>query len=79
MPRSMRQFAAGVTFWTVDARGLVAQAPLGDATEGSSGNIGMYSGTAAHALTMNFQQSQDTLYALASDTGGKSLVRLSTI
>jgi VWFA-related protein len=65
---------AGVSFWPIDARGLVAQAPLGDATVGSPGNVGMYSGTAALAMTTNFQQSQDTLYALASDTGGKALL-----
>ena len=64
---------AGVSFWPIDARGLVAEAPLGDATQGSPGNIGMYNGTAALAVTSNFQQSQDTLYALASDTGGKAL------
>src|ERR1700722_4332707 len=64
---------AGVSFWPIDARGLVAQAPLGDATQGSPGNAGMYSGTAAQANTSNFQQSQDTLYALAGDTGGKAL------
>jgi VWFA-related protein len=64
---------AGVSFWPIDARGLVAQAPLGDATKGSPGNIGMYSGAAALAVTTNFQQSQDTLYALAGDTGGKAL------
>jgi VWFA-related protein len=64
---------AGVSFWPVDARGLVAEAPLGDATQGSPGNSGMYSGTAAIANTTNFQQSQDTLYALAGDTGGKAL------
>jgi VWFA-related protein len=65
---------AGVSFWPIDARGLVAQAPLGDATRGSPGSIGMYSGTAALAVTTNFQQSQDTLYALAGDTGGKALL-----
>jgi VWFA-related protein len=64
---------AGVSFWPVDARGLVAQAPLGDATQGSPGNSGVYSGGAAQANTSNFQQSQDTLYALAGDTGGKAL------
>src|SRR5581483_10479188 len=64
---------AGVSFWPIDARGLVAEAPMGDATKGSPGNIGMYSGTAALANTTNFQQSQDSLYALASDTGGKAL------
>lgn len=65
---------AGVTFWPIDARGLVAQAPLGDATHGSPGNVGMYSGAAAVAVTSNFQQSQDTLFSLAADTGGKALL-----
>lgn len=65
---------ADVSFWPIDARGLVAQAPLGDATRGSPGNIGMYTGAAALAVTSNFQQSQDTLYALAGDTGGKALL-----
>src|SRR5271168_869841 len=64
---------AGVSFWPIDARGLVAQAPLGDATKGSPGNSGMYTGAAALATTTNFQQSQDTLFSLAGDTGGKAL------
>jgi VWFA-related protein len=64
---------AGVSFWPVDARGLVASAPLGDATQGNQGNAGMYSGMAAQALTDRFQQSQDTMYSLAADTGGKAL------
>jgi VWFA-related protein len=64
---------AGVSFWPIDARGLVASAPLGDATQGSPGNSGMYTGAAALASTTNFQQSQDTLFALAGDTGGKAL------
>jgi VWFA-related protein len=64
---------AGVSFWPIDARGLVAEAPLGDASQGSPGNAGMYTGAAALATTNNFQQSQDTLYALAEDTGGKAL------
>ncbi|QHN05629.1 VWA domain-containing protein [Granulicella sp. WH15] len=63
---------AGVAFWPVDARGLVAQAPLGDATQGSPGNAGMYNGTAVQAGNDRFQQSQDTLYSLAADTGGKA-------
>jgi VWFA-related protein len=65
---------AGVSFWPIDARGLVAQAPLGDATQGSPGGKGMYTGSSALAMTTNFQQSQDTLFALASDTGGKALL-----
>src|SRR5580693_365796 len=47
---------AGVSFWPIDARGLVAQAPLGDATHGSPGGIAMYTGASAGALTFRFQQ-----------------------
>ena len=65
---------AGVSFWPIDARGLVAQAPLGDATRGSPGGAGMYTGASALANSNNFQQSQDTLFALAGDTGGKALL-----
>ena len=65
---------ANVSFYPVDARGLVAQSPLGDATHGSPGGMGMYSGMSAMANTNNFQKSQDTLYALAADTGGKALL-----
>ncbi len=64
---------AGVSFWPIDARGLVADAPLGDATQGSPGNASMYTRTASMAVQNNFQQSQDTLFALAGDTGGKAL------
>jgi VWFA-related protein len=65
---------AGVSLYPVDARGLVAQAPLGDASQGSPGGIAMYNGGSFMAATTNFQRSQDTLYALAADTGGKALL-----
>jgi len=65
---------ANVVFYTVDARGLVATPPLGDATHGSPGSKAMYSGSSAMAFNNNFQKSQDTLYGLASDTGGKALL-----
>ena len=65
---------ANVSFYPVDARGLVAQSPMGDASHGSPGGVGMYSGMSAMANTNNFQKSQDTLYALAADTGGKALL-----
>lgn len=65
---------AGVSFWPIDARGLMAQAPLGDATRGSPGGIEMYTGGSAMAAMTNFQRSQDTLWTLASDTGGKALL-----
>jgi VWFA-related protein len=65
---------ANVSFYPIDARGLVAQAPLGDATKGSPGGQGMYSGSSARALTSNFQNQQETLFTLAADTGGKALL-----
>ncbi len=74
MRRSMQRFGLGCPSRPIDARGLVASAPLGDATQGSPGNSGMYSGAAAQAVTTRFQQSQDTLFALAGDTGGKALL-----
>ena len=64
---------ANVLLYPIDARGLVAQAPLGDATTGSNGGIGMFSGSSAQAVATKFQRSQDTLYALAKDTGGKAM------
>jgi VWFA-related protein len=64
---------SNVSFFPIDARGLVASAPLGDATHGSQGGSAMYTGGAAMAVMSNFQRSQDTLYALAADTGGKAM------
>lgn len=65
---------AGVSIWPIDARGLVAEAPLGDATKGSPGGLAMYTGASAQAMAANFQQSQDTLWAMAADTGGKAFL-----
>ncbi len=63
---------AGVSIWTIDARGLIAEAPLGDATQGSPGGQAMYTGASADAVITGLKESQDTLYAIASDTGGKA-------
>ena len=65
---------ANVLFYPIDARGLVASAPLGDANLASPGGIGMFTGMSARNMVNRFQQSQDTLYALAADTGGKAML-----
>jgi VWFA-related protein len=65
---------AGVSFWPIDARGLMAQAPLGDASKGSPGGLAMYNGASAMAAITNIQRSQDTLWTLGADTGGKALL-----
>jgi VWFA-related protein len=63
-----------VSFYPVDARGLVATAPLGDATQASQGGQGMYSGSSQRSMQSSFQGQQESLYTLASDTGGKTLL-----
>jgi len=64
---------ANVSIFPVDARGLVASAPLGDATRSSPGGLTMFNGQQAGTALGNMLGSQDTLYALAKDTGGKAL------
>jgi VWFA-related protein len=65
---------ANVAFYPVDARGLVASAPMGNASQRSPGGLGMYTGATAMATMRGFQRSQDALYTLAADTGGKALL-----
>jgi len=65
---------SNVMLYPVDARGLVASAPLGDASQSSPGGIGMFTGMTARMVANRFQQSQDTLYALAKDTGGEAML-----
>jgi len=65
---------SNVAFYPVDARGLVATAPLGNATQGSQGGQSMYSGSSQRTMQSNFQAQQDSLTTLASDTGGKAML-----
>jgi VWFA-related protein len=65
---------ANVQIFPVDARGLVAIAPLGNANQRSPGGIGMFTGALAQQQVARLQRSQDTFYALAKDTGGRALV-----
>jgi VWFA-related protein len=64
---------ANVLIFPVDARGLVATPPLGDATKASPGGLAMFNGQTAGNVMTSFQRSQDTLYSLAKDTGGKAM------
>jgi VWFA-related protein len=59
---------ANVTINPVDARGLTASAPQGDATQAARGGAGQLFGGTQVAATS--QAAQDTLFALARDTGG---------
>lgn len=65
---------ANVSFYPVDARGLVALPPGGDASVASPRGTGMITGTKQASLRASFQDSQETLVTIASDTGGKAML-----
>jgi len=65
---------SNVSFYPVDARGLGAVVPGGDATMAAPRGIGIFSGQAQRKQMDAFRNQQDTLYTLAADTGGKALV-----
>ena len=65
---------ANVAFYPIDARGLLAMAPAGDATQASPKGTGVFTGSAQLSARSSFHDSQDTIYTLASDTGGKALL-----
>ena len=64
---------ANVSIHAVDARGLVAQPPLGDASRPSPAACRCSPARARSSLANNFQRTQDTLYALSKDTGGNAM------
>lgn len=65
---------SNVAFYPIDARGLSALVPGGDATqEGAAGN-GLYNGTGQNSVKENFVNQQETLGTLAIETGGKALL-----
>jgi len=65
---------ANVAFYPIDARGLMATAPGGDASQAASAGSNMYSGSAQRSLSDSFHNTQETLDTLAADTGGKALL-----
>jgi VWFA-related protein len=60
---------ANVTINPIDARGLTASAPLGNANQASGGGASMFTGSAGSRS----DSSNDSLYALAKDTGGQAM------
>jgi VWFA-related protein len=65
---------ANVSFYPIDARGLVALTPAGDATVASPKGTGVFTGSAQTSARTSFHDTQDTIYTLAADTGGKALL-----
>ncbi len=63
-----------VAFYPIDARGLSALVPGGDATQQGAVGTGLYSGSGQRSVKENFNNQQETLATLALDTGGKALL-----
>ncbi|MBV8810013.1 MAG: VWA domain-containing protein, partial [Acidobacteriaceae bacterium] len=65
---------ANVAFYPIDARGLSALVPGGDATQQGPAGNNLYNGAGQNSLRNNFVNQQETLATLAIDTGGKALL-----
>jgi hypothetical protein len=65
---------SNVAFYPVDARGLSALVPGGDATQAAAAGNNLYSGAGQRSQKESFNNQQETLGSLALDTGGKALL-----
>ena len=65
---------SNVAFYPIDARGLVASAPAGDASAAAPRGTSTLTGTQMQSQRDTFNDSQETLSTLAIDTGGKLFV-----
>ena len=65
---------ANLSVYPVDARGLEAVVPGGDASRASRGGSDVFSGRALDRQVAQQTSSQDTLASLAADTGGKAFL-----
>jgi VWFA-related protein len=65
---------SNVAFYPVDARGLSALVPGGDATQAVAAGNNLYSGAGQRSQKESFNNQQETLGSLALDTGGKALL-----
>ncbi len=63
---------ANVAIYPIDARGLMADPPGGDASHAASRGTGIYNGSVYNQQRATINDSQETLYTLAADTGGKA-------
>ena len=65
---------ANVAFYPIDATGLVAEAPSGDASVASPKGTGVFTGSHQRGRVDARNDQQETLVTLAADTGGKALL-----
>lgn len=67
---------ADTSFYTLDARGLLAMPPGGDASTASPSGAAGYTGDAVSSQISGLHNSRETLSTLASDTGGRMFTDL---
>jgi VWFA-related protein len=67
---------ADVSIYSIDARGLFAQVPGGDATANAATGTSLFTGASVYHQTDQRQDSRDTLATLSSDTGGHAFFDL---
>lgn len=67
---------ADTSFYTLDARGLLAMPPGGDASTASPSGAAGYTGDAVSSQISSLHSSRETLSTLASDTGGRMFTDL---
>lgn len=65
---------SNVAFYPIDARGLIASAPGGNANTAASRGNSMFTGARQGGLRAATENQQDTLVTLAADTGGKAFM-----
>jgi VWFA-related protein len=65
---------SNVSFYPIDARGLTALPPGGDATHSSQRGNSLFTGAAQTSQRAKLEDSQDTVVSLAVDTGGKAFL-----
>lgn len=67
---------ADVSIYSIDARGMFATPPGGDATTAPATGTSMFSGAAVYHQTDQREDSRDTLATLSTDTGGRAFFDL---
>ena len=67
---------ADVSIYSIDARGLFALPPGGDATTDAATGTSMFSGASVYHQTDQREDSRDTLATLSTDTGGETFFDL---
>jgi VWFA-related protein len=67
---------ADVSIYSIDARGMFATPPGGDATANAATGTSMFSGASVYHQTDQREDSRDTLATLSTDTGGRAFFDL---